>query len=58
MKLKIGRWNGKKSIKIQVGGLFLGANWDRSRKPAAFCIYNGRKSSWQLQTWEPKKARW
>ena len=54
--MRVTRWNGKRSIRVHVGKLYLGCRW---RKPwAAFCIYNGRRHSWQLQTWLPRWSHW
>lgn len=54
----IGRWNGKKSVKVRLWRLWLGGSWDKTRHPAAWMIYNGRWLSWRLATWPPRAAVW
>ena len=49
--IKISRWSGQGSVRIRIGGLFIGGRWRRGL--AAFVIWNGCGVNCGLQTWRP-----
>jgi len=51
------RWNGPRSLRIRIGGLWFGGAW-RKNCHSLWAIYNGRPFNFQVQTWRPRIAFW